>query len=71
MVCLAVEVGVDYLSRYFSVKDPASDLNAGFALVVDLGNGEYTGIAGEGALYDCVSRESSSFVLKDPVQGDL
>lgn len=68
---LGVEVGVDYLSRYFSVKDPASDLNAGFALVVDLGNGEYTGIAGEGALYDCVSRESSSFVLEDPVQRDL
>ena len=30
-----------------------------------------TEVAGEGALYDCISRESSSFVLEDPVQGDL
>ena len=68
---LGIEVGVDFLSRYFPVKDLDTDLNAGFALVVDHGDGTYEGIAGEGALYDAVSRVGSDFVLEDPVQGDL
>ena len=46
-------------------------LNAGFALVVDHGNGNYEGIAGEGALYDAVSRDGSDFVLEEPVQENL
>ena len=48
-----------------------SDLNAGFALVVDHGNGNYEGIAGEGALYDAVSRDGSDFVLEKPVAGEF
>ena len=52
---LGIEVGVNDLAKYFPVKDLDSNLNAGFALVVDHGNGNYEGIAGEGALYDAVS----------------
>lgn len=68
---LGIEVGVNDLTKYFPVKDLDSDLNAGFALVVDHGNGNYEGIAGEGALYDAVSRDGSDFVLEEPEQGAL
>ena len=66
---LGIEVGVNDLTKFFPVKDLDSDLNAGFALVVDHGN--YEGIAGEGALYDAVSRDGSDFVLEEPVQENL
>lgn len=68
---LGIEVGVNDLTQFFQVKDLDSDLNAGFALVVDHGNGNYEGIAGEGALYDAVSRDGSDFVLEEPVQENL
>ena len=68
---LGIEVGVNDLTKFFLVKDLDSDLNAGFALVVDHGNGNYEGIAGEGALYDAVSRDGSDFVLEEPVQENL
>ena len=64
-------MGVNDLTKFFQVKDLDSDLNAGFALVVDHGNGNYEGIAGEGALYDAVSRDGSDFVLEEPVQENL
>ena len=68
---LGIEVGVNDLTKFFPVKDLDSDLNAGFALVVDHGNGNYEGIAGEGALYDAVSRDGRDFVLEEPEQGAL
>lgn len=68
---LGIEVGVNDLTKFFQVKDLDSDLNAGFSLVVDHGNGNYEGIAGEGALYDAVSRDGSDFVLEEPVQENL
>lgn len=68
---IGIEVGVNDLTKFFQVKDLDSDLNAGFALVVDHGNGNYEGIAGEGALYDAVSRDGSDFVLEEPVQENL
>ena len=68
---LGIEVGVNDLTKFFQVKDLDSDLNAGFVLVVDHGNGNYEGIAGEGALYDAVSRDGSDFVLEEPVQENL
>lgn len=68
---LGIEVGVNDLTKYFPVKDLDSDLNAGFALVVDHGDGNYEGIAGEGALYDAASRDGSDFVLAEPMQGNL
>ena len=68
---LGIEVGVNDLAKYFPVKDLDSNLNAGFALVVDHGNGNYEGIAGEGALYDAVSRDGRDFVLEELEQGAL
>ena len=54
---LGVEISVSYLNSYFSVKDLDSGLNAGYALMIDKGNGSYEGLVGKGALYDAVSRE--------------
>ena len=68
---LGVEIAISELSRYFAVKDLDADLNAGFALVIEQEDGSYEGIAGEGALYDAVSRDGSNFVLETPEQKDL
>ena len=68
---LGVEIAVSELSQYFAVKDLDADLNAGFALAIEQEDGSYEGIAGEGALYDSVSRGGSNFVLEEPEQGDL
>ena len=62
---MGIEIEINYLTSYFPVKDLDADLNAGFALVIDHGNGSYEGLLGEGALYDTVSRESNSFSLKE------
>ena len=56
---LGVEIGISYLSSYFDVKDLDSDLNAGYALLIQTGEEEYQGIAGKGALYDTVIRNSN------------
>lgn len=53
---LGVEIGVNYLSSYFSVQDLDSDLNAGYVLMLEQGDGQYRSIVGKGALYDAVSR---------------
>ncbi len=53
---LGVEIGVNYLSSYFSVQDLDSDLNAGYVLLLEQGDGQYRSIVGKGALYDAVSR---------------
>ena len=42
---LGIEVGVNDLTKIFPGKDLDSDLNAGFALVVNHGNGNYEEIA--------------------------
>lgn len=68
---LGVEIAVDYLSKYFPVQDLDSDLNAGFALAVDKGDGTYEGLAGDGALYDAALRSGNTFSLSEPTQGDL
>ena len=70
-VVLGIEVGVNDLTKFFPEKDLDSDLYPGFPLVVDHGNGNYEGIAGEGALYDAVSRDGRDFVLEEPEQGAL
>ena len=53
---LGVEIGVNYLSSYFSVQDLDSDLNAGYVLLLEQEDGQYKSIVGKGALYDAVSR---------------
>ncbi len=55
---LGVEISVSYLNSYFSVKDLDSGLNAGYALMVNQGDGYYESIVGKGALYDAVAREN-------------
>ena len=64
---LGVEIGVNYLSSYFSVQDLDSDLNAGYVLLLEQEDGQYRSIVGKGALYDAVSRsgEPLTFTQQD------
>ena len=63
---LGVEASTSYLLKtYFSVKELDSSQNAGYALAVDNGNGDYTCITGVGTLYDTLGGSGSSFHL-DP-----
>lgn len=62
---LGVEIGVNYLSSYFSVQDLDSDLNAGYVLLLEQEDGQYRSIVGKGALYDAVSR-SGEFLTFTP-----
>ena len=60
---LGVEIGINYLSSYFDVKDLDSDLNAGYAMLIQTGEDEYQGIAGKGALYEAVTRNSNTLTF--------
>ncbi len=63
---LGMEVSTSYLLKtYFSVKELDSAQNAGYALAVDNGNGDYTCITGVGMLYDMLGGSGASFHL-DP-----
>ncbi len=55
---LGVEISVNYLTSYFSVQDLDSNLNAGYALLLEEKDGQYRSIVGKGALYDTVSRSN-------------
>lgn len=55
---VGVEVSLNYLSDYFSVRDLDSDLNAGYALMIQNEDGMYESIVGKGSVYDIVYRDS-------------
>ena len=57
---LGVEISVSYLNSYFSVKDLDSGLNAGYALMIDQGDGCFEALVGKGALYDAVYRKKEN-----------
>lgn len=61
---LGVEISMGLLDNYFSVRDLDSSQQAGYALMIDHGNGEYEPLAGKGALYDAALRSGSSIVLQ-------
>ena len=61
---LGVEISTSYLLKtYFSVKELDSSQNAGYALAVDKGDGEYDCITGTGLLYDTLGRNGKAFHL--------
>ena len=59
---LGVEISLSYLYNYFNVADLDQDQNAGYALMIDQGNGSYRSVLGKGALYDAVKRSVSDKV---------
>lgn len=68
---LGMEVSTSYLLKsYFSVKELDSSQNAGYALVIDKGNGIYSCITGAGLLYDTLARDES-FRLTKTDRSDL
>lgn len=68
---IGVEVSVNYLSSFFSVKDLDLNLNAGYAVAIDNGDNLYECIAGKGALYELVTSKNSNFTLHEQPISDL
>lgn len=68
---IGVEVSVNYLSSFFSVKDLDLNLNAGYAVAIDNGDNLYECIAGKGALYELVTSKGSNFTLHEQPISDL
>lgn len=60
---LGVEISMDLLDDYFSVRDLDNSMNAGYALLIDHGNGEYEALTGKGALYDAAVRGRDGLTL--------
>ncbi len=60
---LGVEISINYLNSYFSVKELDSSLNAGYALMIDRGDGKYEEVTGKGALFDAVTRDKDTINL--------
>lgn len=59
---LGVEISLSYLYDYFNVADLDQNQNAGYALMIDQGDGSYRSVLGKGALYDAVKRGASGEV---------
>lgn len=68
---VGVEISINYLSNYFPVKDLDSDLNAGYALMIDNGDGRYSNLTGKGTLYEAVSREKQNYIQIEPTDYDI
>ena len=63
---LGCEISVSYLlNSYLMVQDLSADLNAGYALAIDLGDGRYQEIVSKGALSDAVKSEAGTFTLEN------
>ncbi len=67
---LGVEISLSYLNEYFNVSDLDSAQNAGYALMIDQGDGSYMSLAGKGTLYDAVKRADGSTVQFTKTQSD-
>ncbi|MDO4487603.1 MAG: response regulator [Eubacteriales bacterium] len=62
---LGTEVPVNHVSGYLPVRDLSKDLNAGYAIAINKGNGTYQSITGKGTLYDAIRRNDESFTLTE------
>ena len=68
---VGTEVSVNYVSNnYFSVQDLDKNQNAGYALAISRGDGQYESIAGKGILFDASSQENL-FSLENTEYTDL
>ncbi len=66
---VGIEISTSYLSSYMPVRDLDSDLNAGYALVIQTDENTYEKVQGYGALCDSAFRQRSSSIMT-PVSGD-
>ena len=69
---IGTEISVAYINNnFFSVRDLDRNQNAGYAIAVNLGEGNYRCVTGKGLLYDTVTRQGSDFTLEDTQYADL
>ena len=62
---IGIEVGVDDLNEYFSVKDLDQNLNAGYAIAVQTGENAYRILSGKGSLYSAAAYQNTAMELKE------
>lgn len=65
------EISVQYISNYFPAYDLDADMNAGYILALDNGDGTYQKIIGNGTLFEAVCRDSDEYKLKKNKKNDL
>lgn len=69
---LGTEISLGYLSSsYLPVRDLDRNQNAGYALAIDHGQGEYTPIAGKGTLFDSIRQKGKSYRLEETDHREL
>ena len=62
---LGVEASLNCIEDYMDVRELDSNLNAGYVLVKNQGNGTYQCVSGKGALYESVARTGDIFTLSN------
>lgn len=69
---LGTEVSTIYINTsYLPVRDLDRNQNAGYAIAIDQGNGDYQIISGKGLLFDSIRREHGVFSLEETEYRDL
>lgn len=69
---LGSEVSTAYIENsYLQVRDLDRNLNAGYAIALDLGNDRYKIISGKGLLYNSIRRDNEIFSLEQTNYKDL
>ena len=68
---IGVEIGIDYLTDYFTVKDLDENLNAGYTLAVKVSGDTYRNAVGKGSLYNAVKDSKGLFELEKQSEKDL
>ena len=63
---VGAEVSTSYLSNnYLSLRELDRSQNAGYALAIDQGDGNYRAIIGKGALYEAVHQEDGLYPVEN------
>ena len=61
---LGTELSTNYILGQGTIKDLDENLNAGCMLAIDIGDGTYTSIAGNGVLYNTVNQNGNTFKVE-------
>ena len=62
---LGVEASLGCLEDYMDVRELDQNLNAGYILAKNLGDGQHLCVAGKGLLYESTAHEEETFTLKE------
>lgn len=66
-----VEISLDYIKEYFTVQDLDQNQNAGYALMLKMGEQEYLSIVGKGSLYSAATHKGLRLELEEQDKAGL